>query len=784
MIRILNDPEHLVLLTEEKTVSNISNYVEVYAHLLTTLQSKQDLQLVVRHQTVYQWLKNLASRYPQGTFIFETLDARQALVQKWGVSLPDDVRNEEILEAGLLEIDIPKAQPGQDFADLLMTYFYGPLFSTKIFPFTQLPQLFQALDSKKWQDNRANPLLARTFHQRIESWKSQARSSEQRQLIEWFAQDPDALQELLMQFRVLQNYPSLGETLLGEIFSVLRALKLQLEDLVIEETRIPKVINQVTYVLNAHQPTSAEEFLALIEQVSGLLWIEYEILEKLLLIHPEWISHTLIDHLEIKFGAFSRRIAKPLVKLRSQIRPPKPQSPNPNWPIEQMLDWATRSYLPYQAWSSIQEQFDQELYVFGDVFSTWLMEHWNDIHANSDRMVFNILPQIAAELSVSELIHLVLVVDNLGWSFAENLRDLFQEKGFYLTGTEPYLAMLPTETEISKKCLLSGEVGYEAINDKTYKGILEKGWLPYTNGKTFRYISDIGKLKQVNSLDARVYVVNYLAVDKILHKSADEIGMSHREHIGHLLEKLVENVTHFVDKHSLGDRIRIHIVSDHGSTQIPAEITNDIDMAYFKQAGFETRSHRFLRVSNERFENLAENLKLDCFFLPANDFVLPENVLCARRGNRFISTDKDVFVHGGLLPEEVIVPYMAFEPAAIPLKNLDILLKKNQFRYRLETVELEIGNPNDTAVEQVKVSVLNGNVEWDCEQIPLLNGHHNAPLQVAARFKLTSLPEEQTTLILRVRFRARGEVHAFDVKLPIIMRKMVEEKSTDIFDDF
>jgi len=360
--------------------------------------------------------------------------------------------------------------------------------------------------------------------------------------------------------------------------------------------------------------------------------VEYETLEKRLLAHPDWISNALLDRLEIKFETFSRRLSKRLEKLRGQIRPAKPQAPDVNWTTEQMLDWATQSYLPYQAWCSAQEEFDKELYKIGDQFSAWLMEHWNDIHANSKRMLFNILPKISAELSDQGHVHVILVVDNLGWSFSETLGDLFQEKGYYLTGAEPYLAMLPTETEISKKCLLSGAVGYSAIDDKTYKGILEKGWLPYADTATFRYISDIGKLGHVDALDAHVYVVNYLAVDKTLHNSADKIGMPHREHIRHLLEKLVENVADFAERHNLNDRIRIHVVSDHGSTQIPSDLQNDLDPAFFKQSGFDARSHRFLEVSDERFNGLADNLKIDCFFLPANDFLLPANVLCARGG--------------------------------------------------------------------------------------------------------------------------------------------------------
>ncbi len=781
MVRIILDTFLLLKINEE--IIEIQDYPTGYFQVLNSLRNQQDLKIVIRKPVLHQWFKNMSLRYPQGSFTFETLDSRKALAHKWNIPLPDELLNEEILGCGLLTLDL-RPQPGQSFEDLLLAHFYNPLFSAKTFPFTQLPQLFASFDAIRWQANRANPLLARILHQRIESWKEKARSFEQRQVIEWFAANPLELHKLLLQFRVLRAYPALGETLLGSKYAILAALKLQLVDLAVDENLIPETVAQVTYLLNAQLPQTAEGLNSFIEQISGLLWVEFETLEKLLLAHPDWISPAVIDLMDNKFESISRRTTKRLVELRSQIRPSKPQTPNGNWGVPEMLEWATGSYLPYQAWCSAREQFDKDLYNQGDRFSEWLLSHWHDIHANSERMVFNILPQIAAGLNDQGRIHLVLVVDNLGWSFAEMLRELFQEKDLYLLEAEPYLAMLPTETETSKKCLLSGAVGYTAIDNNTYKGILETGWLPYAQSNSFRYISDIGKLKQVNSLDARAYVVNYLAVDKALHKSKDEIGMSHRKHVHYLLRELVENVSAFIDKHALGDRIRIHVVSDHGSTQIPAELQNDLNVEFFKQAGFTIRSHRYLEVSNERFNGLADNLKLDCFFLPANDFYLPTNMLCARRANRFLPTSNDVFVHGGVLPEEVIVPYMTFEPATVALKDLDVILIKNLFRYRPESVELKIGNPNDAAVEHIQISALNGNVEWGLfEPVVLLNGHHDTARQVTTRFKLTSLPEEQTSLSLRVRFRSRGEAHTFDVKLPIVMRKMVEEKNTSVFDD-
>lgn len=782
MIKIVQDPNNLGFGVAAERMNAIAEFPQRVKDIRQAYENHQEYALVVSQPVVIQWLKNMSSRYPQGTFIFETVDARGVLAQRWGLEIPASVSNEEILQAGLLSLDL-HPQPGFRFEDTLLAHYYAPILTSKTFPFTQLSSLLEAVDPQQWKANLGIPLLARTFHARLEEWKSKARTSEQRQLVELFAAAPSALRLQLMRFRVLQRYPELGEALLGVTFDLLRTLKLQLEDLKVEESKIPETILQVTYFLNNAQPENAEDLAALLDRMSGLLSVEFDTIEKHLRGHPDWITPELMDQIEGKFSALSRRYARKLAALRGLIRPPKPEMPDLNWDVDAMLSWATESYLPYQAWCNRQEQFDPDLYVIGDHFSEWLMQNWGAIHANSKRMVFNILPNKAVDLKRAGGVNLVLVIDNLGWAFSEMLRDLFQERGYFLAGAEPYLAMLPSETEISKKCLLAGAVGYQAIDDKTYKGMIEKGWVPYFNDKAFRYISDIGSLSAIETIDAASYVVNYLAIDKALHKSADEIGMSHQDHIHHLLEKLVENTISFIEKHGLQENIRIHVVSDHGSTRIPATVQNDLDPAFFKTNGFEARSHRYVTVSSERFSGLADNLKLDCFFLPANDFMNPENVLCARRGNRFLPTDKDFYVHGGLLPEEIIVPYLVFEPATIATQDLTVLLKKNEFRYRMETVELEIGNPNDSAVEQIQVSLLNGNVESEPVRIALLNGKKNMAIQIKARFKVTSILEEQNNLHIRVRFHVHGEQHTFDVQPKIIMKKMVEEKSTSVFDD-
>lgn len=780
MIHIINDPDHLVP-SKVDNINNINDYVKTYQVIESSIQNRNNITLVIRNLTIFHWITNMSRRYPQGTFAFETFDARGALSNSWGVDIPETVTNEEIIQTGLLSSDL-HPQPGSSFEDTLLAHYYAPILTSKTFPYKQLPALLEAVNPQKWKENLGFPLLVRTLRAHMEEWKSKARSSEQRHLVEMFAADPNTLKHQLMRFRVLRSYPTIGDVVLGATFDLFRILKLPLEDLKVEESKIPQTIQQVTYFLNSQQPQNSDDLAVLLDKTSGLLTVEFETIEKHLRDQPDWISAELLNQIEQKFSDHIRRSARRIKALREMIRPAKPSYPDPQWNAETMLAWATDSYLPYQAWCDRQEQFDPDLYLIGDRFSEWLISKWDDLHANSKRMVFNMLPNKAAELKQAGIVNLVLVIDNLGWSFSEMLRDLFQEQGYFLAIAEPYLAMLPTETEISKKCLLAGAVGYSDLDNKTYTGIIEKGWVPYFNDQAFRYISDIGSLDKIEAIDASTYVVNYLAVDKALHKSADEIGMPHRENIYYLLGKLVENTMKFIDKHDLRQNIRIHVVSDHGSTRIPFEQQNDLDMAFFKTDGFEQRSHRYLKVSNDRFENLADNLRYDCFFLPANKFRNNENYLCARRGNRFIATDKRSYVHGGLLPEEVVVPYMLFEPTTVPIQDLTVILKKTEFRYRPETVELEIGNPNHTAVEQILVSILNGNVESEPERIATLNSNMNITVQIKARFKSTNMPEDQNNLRIRIRFGARGEPHVFEVNKPITMKKMVDEISTDIFD--
>ncbi len=93
MIKVISDTNRFANPVCGEILDSIENYPAIYAKCLSAFNSQTDFVVYVRYSVACTWLKNLSLRYPQGTFIFETLDARQALAQCIGMEIPTRVTN-------------------------------------------------------------------------------------------------------------------------------------------------------------------------------------------------------------------------------------------------------------------------------------------------------------------------------------------------------------------------------------------------------------------------------------------------------------------------------------------------------------------------------------------------------------------------------------------------------------------------------------------------------------------------------------------------------------------
>ena len=96
---------------------------------------------------------------------------------------------------------------------------------------------------------------------------------------------------------------------------------------------------------------------------------------------------------------------------------------------------------------------------------------------------------------------------------------------------------------------------------------------------------------------------------------------------------------------------------------------------------------------------------------------------------------------------------------------------------------MEIGNPNEFAVENITITILNSNLELEQQKVEWLENRTRITLSMRGLFKQTPNPEEREWLTFSIRYDCRGDKQTQRVKFPIEMRKMVELRDTSFFDD-
>jgi hypothetical protein len=410
-----------------------------------------------------------------------------------------------------------------------------------------------------------------------------------------------------------------------------------------------------------------------------------------------------------RFSNVSNAIQPQLKELALLLKPNFPCSPELSWDANKMLEWVKKEYLAYHFWLEETDNEDVEASRQSELFSDWLYNNFINIRSNFPHVAFKILPNMI-NICASDKCVLVLVIDNFNYKFADVLTSLLRIQGFRLVRDTPYFSMIPSDTEISKRCLLSGQPKASEV-PSDYDSLVSNEWPPYFPNRHFIYLSNSLELETLTASSKDIVFVNCIQIDHVLHQDERRLGKRHSVAIEDELRNLVNLVTGFFNRNMLTGNAQIVVCSDHGSTKIPRSVHNEINQSFFNGKSLESH-HRFISISQEEFEKLPENIKFQCYFLEAKSFGLSENVLVAKGYYRFKRTDEHFFVHGGLSPEETVVPLLVFEGGRVTFKEPDFRLLQNEFRYLTKaSVEIEIVNYNSAPLEDMRITVVSQGVE-------------------------------------------------------------------------
>jgi hypothetical protein len=723
----------------------------------------------------------MASAYGDKYVDLRYCTPRGRLEERWGLSIPTDVKDNDILSSGLLSEEV-STHEGQSFWDAILGHFYGNAFTFKTFPLASLPTLLVQLDDAKLKIVSGKALAVWALRDRLDQWEHLATSEAVRTLIRRLGSEPGKLRRDLALYKILANYPpQLGEKVLGSIWATLRKAHVQPEDSQVSSNDIHTLLPDIDYYLTEARSAvaSSEDLAVLVSQVSGHLLTEFNTIEELIREHPEWVTPELLRRIEQRFRPIEPGVRKLMSGLRQLVPPPVPPAPLATWSAGEWLDWVRNSYMPFYSWLDHQGKQDDTLAGYAATFADWFYENFIQIkNGQPELFAFSALYAERDRMSASGSVVVVLVLDNMNFSYFEDLSRLLNQQGFSLEESRPLLSLVPTATEVGKGGVISGRGDQIDIGADRYPKLIEEEWNPILQGKQAIYLPNVGELQQLRALKHDIYFLNYLPTDKVLHDDNRDTGRPHAEMVHDALAALVEATAEFGHRFGIEDRLLVYVVSDHGSTRIGRHVVNVLDKAFFKKVALD-QHHRYIALTDEQFAQLPQVADVQCYRIDRHTFKTNKNYLAAREYYRFVETTGNFYVHGGLTPEEVVVPFARFSRVPRVPVPPTVTLLSNEFRYEVKSrVRLEVGNPNTYPLEELTVRLLNmGSDEVTLEKLP---AKQTSTIEIPTVFRKRLGTGRYGSITARINYMCQGREcnpveHIFEINL----KSLIEENQDD-----
>jgi len=711
-VEILGDPARLLEPGDfGHVVAAVPDYVPAIQRIKRSVANKEPLRILVHDAACAVWLERFAASYSDTVVRYATRTARDLLAERWQTEIPDHITDQAILASGFLEADIvPRS--GQSYDEIVLEHYWGEFFTFVRFPLRLAGELIDSLDLTRWQANQGRPLAMQALQACKDHWLSQTTQRELKKLVRALFETPQVVRDNLGHYKLLQRYPAqLGQAVLKDWYTLFKNLEIDSTPVDLDSINLGNAVQEVQYYLNSLSThiRGQADLEAVLNEMSGWLpeeleWVVEQLRDKSQALQP---APQLLQHIQARFRPIQDQTETQLAALEAAIPPVYPSDPAKNRTIEDWLQWAVHEYLPYRFWLEENDQWDDTIADYAATYADWFYQNYTaHKYQYQNQWVFSLLNHARYSLKEGRKV-LFIVIDNFNFKYLRPLISQFNRRGFRVVGqVEPKWAPVPTTTEVSKWCLVAGETELQKVQGRSYEDILDKDWRGLFVGRQVTYLSRLGDLKKRRQFKEDLILLNYLPIDTVLHKDERQIGTTHTAEIQGYIETLVEVVSQFARRARIEQDLVIYVVSDHGSSKIPPDIGNALDdKLYQKQA--QDRHHRYITVPEKRAANPTAYDEAHCYIIRDDAFGTRENYLVAKDYDRFIETKESIYVHGGLTPEETIVPFCKLVRTEIEALQPTIRLPDNVIRYSVKAnLVFVVGNPNDYEITNVELNVV------------------------------------------------------------------------------
>lgn len=399
-----------------------------------------------------------------------------------------------------------------------------------------------------------------------------------------------------------------------------------------------------------------------------------------------------------------------LAKLEERLPPLEPD-PLPD-DEDAVLDWFQFQYMPYRRWEARfgDEKARETIVQHAQSFAQWYLLHYPQWLLDGKRLSF----QKSAELPkiAPQALTLCIILDGMPAWDAEDFIQAASSKieRLSLQQKSYCFAPLPTITEFAKEALLKGVPPRLALQSPPLGKILPDNISP-KNG-----------LKEAQP--GEVVFWRVAQPDTAYHFEHDD---KREREVRAKLESILQAIQEVVT--NLPDQIPLHILitSDHGrlmNPNSPCRLPVPPGMEAHGRVAWGRHDHTFdesgfvidkqsgwVKIYGERFEMLYDM-----------------QIAWGEESFQNNKSRHEPYPHGGLFPEEAIVPWFDFKRDAEPV-NLDIAINGSGEAGNAGLLLLDVTNPSPMILECFLISLSNGaQVSGSWRIAPRGVTHFNAPL--------------------------------------------------------
>jgi hypothetical protein len=385
----------------------------------------------------------------------------------------------------------------------------------------------------------------------------------------------------------------------------------------------------------------------------------------------------------------------------------RPDDPG-DLPVEalEIVAWYKQRYLPWRIWASTSRDGAalQRSKEIGSAFATWYLEALPKMLAGASDQERLAWVRALRLKDDPELLTLLVVADGLAPQDMDTLlRHMRNRVPLLRVMTVDWaFAQIPTVTTFTKKTLVTQELTGRLVDE-------------HDGASSYRVTPVIELLRKASPGDVVAWVL--VEPDRAYHRTHDQSELS-----GVVDERLYGIAGHLntiVEAVPPETKLQVVVTADHGrllgdagrTIPVPDGLQPHGRAAWGKKMSDEALTDAF------RVEGNVVWLHARTYGLPADEsyaVIMDDQAFVTADGKRGVER----FPHGGLYPEEVLVPWVVLR-RDVQVEQISVTITGEGIVNQLGNVSVTVANPNAFAVEIAYLSLTAKGTQGHPTMIPL-----------------------------------------------------------------